>query len=292
MSARWPLRLALLAFAGCIDFASIDVRIIGDSGSDTGTPVPIDTGETGRRDTAPPESESAPIDTDTALDTDMNAYTGPALGDDVLIYQGDGAMPVDAGPYLIDGVEELTAQLNGLGAWVDMSETWPDDPGAYRLALWYLPTSNSPEGTVVPDETLLKIIDWMGRGGRLVIAGDVDGEYAGYSLTRGNDAIDQILARLGVQVRIDGDLNEKISCAGASSHPIMADEVTLGSYTGNDLVIGAPAEWLYCDILAVQNVACGELVVSGDVNLVSDRPDLSPQLVENLYSVPVTSSCG
>ncbi len=290
--ALLPPALALLPLAaGCVEIGDIKVTIVGDSGGETDSPAP----ETGEPDTAHTGETAETAETgDTGEEPvyeSPGTFTGPPLGDDVLIFQGEGALPVNSGEYLIDGVDELVALYAGLGADTTITETWPEDPSAYKLALWYLPGAGEEAGYRVPEETLLTVLDWLGRGGRLVLAGDVDTEYGGYSLTQGNDTIDYLLRRMGVDIRLNAELAEAIDCEGNPGTDLLSSPDLIASYLGHDLRAGPAAQWVYCDGIATQNVWCGDLVVLGDVNLVSDRPDLAPELVENLYSVPVISTC-
>jgi hypothetical protein len=209
---------------------------------------------------------------------------GP-LGGDVLVFQGEGAMPIDSGQYLIDGIEELTLLYAGLGADVVVSETWPADASPFRLAIWHQPGAGEAATFTVSQPTLDAIQRWLGRGGRIVIAGDVDGEFGGYSLTNANRTIDDVLVRLGVSIRITATLGG-LECVNDPGHPLMQSGATVSWYAANALEIAAPAHWLYCSALAIQEVGGGEVVVIGDVNPVSDRPDFADQLLRNFYSVP------
>lgn len=297
-------RLSLLiGCVACVELEKIKITIVDDTGAETGDPSNLPD------DSAPPD-DSPPVDSGVDSGSDSGAetgepqeeeeeveypapdtFTGPPLGQDVLIYQGDSALPVDSGAYLIDGVDGLTSIYGALGADVEIVDTWPEDPGAYRLVFWYLPGAAGGDGFEVPEETIASLFDWLGRGGRLVIAGDVDGEYGGYSLTNGNLTIDDVLDRMDVDVRVSGTVDETVACSGSLDHQLLQHGATVDSYLGNALEIGPLATWLYCDGIAIQNVWCGEIVVSGDVNPISDNPGLAPELVENLYTVPVESTC-
>lgn len=298
-----PLRRYLLpalvsVAPGCIDLSSIKVTIVDDSGWETGQTETTqdDTPETTDDDTgdsAPATGDDSGIKGDSGSSdfTPPDGYTGPPLGDDVLIYQGYGALPVDSGAYLIDGVDELVDMYLSLGGDTVITDTWPDDPSPYRLVLWYLPGASEEDGFTVPDAALLSILDWLGRGGRLVLAGDVDTVYDGYSLTNANQVIDNMLERMDVDIRLSETLPEPSSCDDPMRTDLLASGDLISAYFGNTVEIGSRAQWIYCDGIAVQNVWCGEVVVSGDVNLISDRPDVAPDLVQNLYTVPVASSC-
>lgn len=293
------LLVALLASTGCIELGDIKITIVDDTGYDTALntdpgpdpdsvpPDPDDSGAGPVDDSAPPDDTS---EEEPAREV-PTTFTGPPLGDDVLVYQGDGALPVDSGMYLIDGIEEITEIYNSLGADVMVTEVWPEDDSPYKLAFWYLPGAAEADGYVIPDETIDEILDWLGRGGRLVVAGDVDGEYMGYSLTRGNLTIDAFLEEVGADMRVEETYPDPVTCEGASDHALMQDGATVDSYLGNSLQITGGASWLYCDGIAIQNIWCGEVVVSGDVNPVSDNPGLAPEFVQNLYNVPVESTC-
>ena len=284
--------------SGCIDLGSIKITVVDDTAWETGrtTTTQEDTPTTTEEETA--DSATTSVD-DSASKGDSggtdfsspDAYTGPPLGDDVLIFQGYGALPVNSGQYLIDGVDELEDMYLSLGGDTVISDTWPDDPSPYRLVFWYLPGAAEEDGFTVPDDALLSILDWLGRGGRLVIAGDVDTEYGGYSLTNGNRVIDDMLERLNVDIRLSDSLSQGSSCEDPTRTDLLASGDLISAYFGNTVEIGPDAQWIYCDGIAIQNLWCGEVVVSGDVNLISDRPDVAPDLVDNLYTVPVASTC-
>lgn len=293
---RW-LMLALLASAGCIELGDIKITIVDDTAVDTGASA--DPGPDTDTNVAEDTDDDTSADTETP-DTDSTApperevpttFTGPPLGDDVLIYQGDGALPVDSGEYLINGVDALSELYSSLGGDVVITDTWPEDAGAYKLAFWYLPGSAKDAGYAIPEDTVDAILDWLGRGGRLVLAGDVNGSYMGYSLTQGNLTIDAFLIDVGADMRIEEAYTDPTICEGISDHALMQNGATVDSYMGNSLQIRGTASWLYCDGIAVQNIWCGEIVVSGDVNPVSDTPWLAPEFVQNLYNVPVESTC-
>lgn len=295
---RYVLPALVSVAPGCIDLSSIKVTIVDDSGWETGQTETTqdDTPETTDDDTgdsAPATGDDSGIKGDSGSSdfTPPDGYTGPPLGDDVLIYQGYGALPVDSGAYLIDGVDELVDMYLSLGGDTVITDTWPDDPSPYRLVLWYLPGASEEDGFTVPDAALLSILDWLGRGGRLVLAGDVDTVYDGYSLTNANQVIDNMLERMDVDIRLSETLPEPSSCDDPMRTDLLASGDLISAYFGNTVEIGSRAQWIYCDGIAVQNVWCGEVVVSGDVNLISDRPDVAPDLVQNLYTVPVASSC-
>lgn len=292
--------VAFLACSGCIDLGSIKITIVDDTGWETGgtddsgpgpDSTPVDTDDTGDSPIDDSGSPDDSGDTGYPVREEPTTYTGPPLGADVLIFQGAGALPVDSGPYLIDGIDELTAIYNAYGAEVVVTDTWPEDPSAYKLVFWYLPGAAEAEGYRVPEDTIDAVLDWMGRGGRLVVAGDVDGEYMGYSLTRGNQTIDVFLEEIGVDIRVAGTLNDPVSCEGTSGHPLMQHDATIDGYLGNSLEIAGDASWLYCDGIAVQPHWCGEVVVSGDVNLVSDNPAVATVFMQNLYEVAVETTC-
>lgn len=279
-----PGTLGLTLSGGCIDLSAIDIKIVRSDDTaaldDTGQPDSGDTGDTG--DTTE-TADTTETDTGEVEDT---WQPGPPLGIDVLIYEGDGALPVNSGPYLIDGIDALIASYQALGATVDESATLPDDLQPYRLIFWYLPGTTEAEGYTVPDATTDALLTWFASGGRLLLAGDVDGSLDAYSLTQGNLTIDDVLGRLNVDIRLSATVNNNLACSGASTHALMAGGATLDGYAGNDVQLEAPAEWLICDGVGVQVVRCGEVVVSGDVNPFSDHPEAAPQLVENLYTVP------
>ena len=289
---RTPLRLLGLGLlAGCIDWSAINIKIVrsGD------TVLSTDTGDSGQPDTGDTQ-DSEETATDTAVDTDTGSAVdtswepGPALGDDVLIYEGDGALPVNSGPYLIDGIDALIATYQALGAQVDESATLPDDLLPYRLIFWYMPGTTEADGYTVPETTTTALLAWFASGGRLLLAGDVDGSFDDYSLTNGNLTIDDVLDRLDVNIRLSQPVDHNLACSDTSSNALMSDSASLDGYVGNDVELETPAEWLFCDGVGVQVVRCGEVVVSGDVNPFSDHPEEDPQLVENLYTVP-TPGC-
>ena len=296
------LLISLLASTGCIELGDIKITIVDDTAGDTelnidSGPVPDSTppvtddsagGDSAGGDSGSGEDTSA---TETPEREVPTTFTGPPLGDDVLIYQGDGSLPVDSGEYLINGVDKLSDLYSSLGGDVVISDTWPADAGAYKLAFWYLPGSAKDAGYAIPEETVDAILDWLGRGGRLVIAGDVNGSYLGYSLSQGNLTIDSFLTDVGADIRIEETYDDPVVCEGVSDHALMQNGATVDSYLGNSLQIEGSAMWLYCDGIAVQNIWCGEIVVSGDVNPVSDSPNLAPEFVQNLYNVPVESTC-
>jgi hypothetical protein len=238
------------------------------------------------------DGTDAETETETDGDTGSGTDTGtavPPLGTGLLFYEGDGAMPHDAGPFLIDGIDELVALYADLGVEVTTSATWPDDPTPYGLVFVFLPGSTTG-GAPLAEATLAGLEAWLDRGGRLLLAGDVDGEYAGYDLTAGNDAIDATLQALGIPVAVNAEVDGAERCTGRSRHPLMADRASVSWYASNALEVAPPAEWLECDALALYTRACGEVLVAGDVNPFSDRPDLAEQLLANLATVPV--ACG
>jgi len=284
--------------SGCIDLGSIKVTVVDDTAWETGQTetTPEDTPETTQEETGDSavtsgDDSASKGDSGSTDFSPPDTYTGPPLGDDVLIFQGYGALPVDSGPYLIDGVDALVDTYLSLGGDTVITDTWPDDPSPYRLVLWYLPGASEEDGFTVPDDALLSILDWLGRGGRLVLAGDVDSVYNGYSLTNANQVINDMLDRMDVDIWLSSEPSGSSSCDDPMRTDLLASGDLISAYFGNTVEIGSPAQWIYCDGIAVQNVWCGEVVVSGDVNLISDRPDVAPDLVQNLYTVPVASTC-
>lgn len=296
---RGALLLAL-PIAGCIEIGDIKITIVDDTGlsmeipeEQEDEPVEVDTApeeDTAEADSGTPAKDTAEEEEDPVY-TAPETFTGPPLGDDVLVFQGHGALAVDSGPYLIDGVDTLVDMYLSLGGDTLITDTWPEDPSPYRLALWYLPGAGEEEGFRLPEEMIVSLLDWLGRGGRLVLAGDVDGEYGGYSLTRGNLTIDDLLRRIDADIRISGTLEETVSCDSPAESDLLASPELISSYLGHAVEIGPGAEWVYCDGIAIQKIWCGEVLVSGDVNLLSDHPELAPELVQNLYTVPVESAC-
>ncbi len=293
----FPKPLLLLPLVACIEIGDIKVTIVddtaitvGDSGGEVDSEETDDTRPEDSADTAQDSGETGTPEEEPVYEA-PDSFTGPPLGDDVLIYQGLGALPVDSGEYLIDGVDELVDLYLSLGATTTITDIWPEDPSDYRLVLWYLPGAGEEAGFEFPEETLLSLLDWLGRGGRLVLAGDVDGEYGGYSLTQGNLTIDYLLRRMGADIRLSEPLAETVACEGTPDSDLLSTGDPIAAYLGHNLEIGPAASWVYCDGIAVQNIWCGDVVVTGDVNLISDRPDVAPELVQNLYSVPVESTC-
>lgn len=290
---------SLILLVGCFEIGDIKVTIVDDTAELVDDPGP-ETEETGDTEELPPEDSATETGEtghteDTAKEEPVyespDTFTGPPLGDNVLIFQGLGALPVDSGEYLINGVDDLVAMYLSLGAETVISDTWPTDPTPYRLVFWYLPGAGESPDFEVPEETLLSLLDWLGRGGRLVLAGDVDGDYGGYSLTQGNLTIDYLLRRMDVDIRLSESLEDAVACEGTPDSDLLASGDMIASYLGHNVEIAPRARWVYCDGIATQNVWCGDVVVTGDVNLISDRPDVAPELVQNLYTVPVESSC-
>lgn len=233
--------------------------------------------------------DTSPSGDDTAATDDSEGP--PPLGGEVLVFEGGGGMSSNSGAYLINGIDDLIDTWEGLGHPVTVSSDWPSDPTPFGLVIWYLPGSDD-DGRDQPSPDLLDDLeDWLHRGGRLVMAGDANTSYGGYSLQTGNDTIDRIAAGWGLPMALNADVPGDRACA-PSGHPLMDGVSGISWYASNSLEVAAPAQWLACDALAVASVGCGEVVIIGDVNPVSDGPSRSNGFVDNLVTVPTVGDCG
>lgn len=107
-----------------------------------------------------------PGEDDDAIDTGADTDVGPPpLGVNVLVYDGDGAVPSDSGRYLINGIDDVVATYEALGAQVVVTSEWPADMSPYKLMFWYLPGAGS--GGDVAADTIEGVRAWVARGGRV-----------------------------------------------------------------------------------------------------------------------------
>ena len=226
---------------------------------------------------------------DSSAVTDDSEWQGyPELGNGVLWLELGGNLRSDSGSYLIDGIDELEQVVKKHGSEVTLVTEWPEDPTPYSVAIWTLPGSDNDgkEGQV--EQALLDELDiWISqRGGRLVMAGDYNGSYNGYDIRAGNDQIDQIAKDWGLSMAINQTLPGEKNCNPDSSHPLYPSQ-GVSWYASESLSVADPAVWLDCSSLAVQEMGCGDVVVMGDVNPISDGAERADAFIKELIQEPL-----
>ena len=217
----------------------------------------------------------------------------PRLGNGALIFWGEGGIPPGVSHYLIGPIDALVSTLGSIPVPVTQSGDWPADLTQFRLVLWYAPGAAKADGFAVSPDRVDALRGYLHAGGRLVVAGDIDGGFAGYSLTNADLVIDQLMSSLDVNLRIEhpAAVSSPASCPSGVSDPLLNGVDRIAWNAAHPLGVGPPATWMACETLAVETVGCGELILIGDTQPVSDQAGGNPQLIVNFATLPSRSAC-
>lgn len=224
---------------------------------------------------------------------DETVDAGPRLGTSVLIFWGEGGTPVGLSYQLIGPIDDLVATLSAVNVSVTQTGDWPTNLFEYRTIVWYMPGAKKSADFSIPGDRVAELSSYLRAGGRLVVAGDIPGGLGEYNFTTSDLVIDRLMVSLGVNLRIGnpGAATPPTSCTGRASDPLLANVGTLAWNASHPLGVGSPATWLECNTLAIQTVGCGEVVLIGDTQPVSDYAGGNPQFITNLATVPPRTAC-
>lgn len=217
----------------------------------------------------------------------------PPLGKSVLIFWGEGGIPPGFSYYLIGSINDLLSTLSSIPVAVTQTDQWPADLSQYRLVLWYAPGASKPAGFTVSSDRVNALTAYLHAGGRVVVAGDIGGGLGDYNLTNADLTIDALMGSLGVNLRIadPAAVASPAPCPGAAADPLLTNVDKIAWDAVHSLGVGAPGTWMLCQGLAIQTVGCGELILIGDTQPVSDFAGGNPQFIVNLATVPSRSAC-